>query len=790
MQLANGRTPVSFLQLLVLLIISLAISPLTASAAALPPQFLQSPLPPQKPLTPDPRFGIVDAYQYPQQRAESGAGWERVEFWWNQIQPDNSTEFYPPQTITDAQLQTELNAGMLVVGLLGDPPQWATRDGSTPAHLYLPITDPQNYWASFVRQMILTYQGRITHWIIWNEPDIPPGQPGSTWAGTVAQYYQLVKVAAEVAKSIDPHEKIIVAGTTYWVDILANRPLFIDRFATIAQNDPQGPANGYFFDAVDMHIYSNAPDVYRIATTYRQILQSHGMNQPLWLSETNVAPYNDPLTPRSPDAMNATLQEQANFIIEAFAYALAAGVQRMSVYRIADTPDEASGPWGLLHTDGSPRPAFYAFQTAVRYFSGGSNFQLHLQPYLATLSYDRGHEKAWLFWATGQATVQGGAPLLGNSAEIVNKLGQRTPVSLPTTGAQPMLGVTVLGSHVPDSNGSPQNSRIGGNPEFLIESGISQGIPLPNGSLYFPFTGHMLTSPFQLYFLQHGGVAVFGDPIDDAHPYSGPGGGLTQDFQNDRMRTHPLFAGSPYAIEVVPTGQHFARGANYRPFRPIAPPASNTPDVTYFPQTGHSVSGVFLKAFNADGGIQIFGYPRTEAFTQNGQLVQWFQRAEFQYFPQYAGTSYAVQFALLGTELTAGRIFPKSPPPTAPTPSPTPSASATPTPTPTPSPSTSILALTPTPTPTPPPPTQEYFPQTGYYVSDAFLTFFKAHGGIAVFGYPISNELPELGSDGRILTVQYFQRARFEYHPEFAGTPYEVELGLLGDQYLGLLPTP
>jgi len=30
--------------------------------------------------------------------------------------------------------------------------------------------------------------------------------------------------------------------------------------------------------------------------------------------------------------------------------------------------------------------------------------------------------------------------------------------------------------------------------------------------------------------------------------------------------------------------------------------------------------------------------------------------------------------------------------------------------------------------------------------------------------------------------VQYFERERFEYHPESAGTPYEVELGRLGAQ--------
>jgi len=42
-------------------------------------------------------------------------------------------------------------------------------------------------------------------------------------------------------------------------------------------------------------------------------------------------------------------------------------------------------------------------------------------------------------------------------------------------------------------------------------------------------------------------------------------------------------------------------------------------------------------------------------------------------------------------------------------------------------------------------------------------------------------------SDGKEYTVQYFERARFEFHPEAAGTPYEVQLGLLGAQALQTL---
>ena len=95
--------------------------------------------------------------------------------------------------------------------------------------------------------------------------------------------------------------------------------------------------------------------------------------------------------------------------------------------------------------------------------------------------------------------------------------------------------------------------------------------------------------------------------------------------------------------------------------------------------------------------------------------------------------------------------------------------------------------------PTAPAPEYRYFPETGHTVGHAFLSFWNAYGGLPTFGYPITDEFRQVSpTDGKTYTVQYFERARFEYHPEFAGTPYEVELGLLGVQLAqqqGLLST-
>lgn len=75
--------------------------------------------------------------------------------------------------------------------------------------------------------------------------------------------------------------------------------------------------------------------------------------------------------------------------------------------------------------------------------------------------------------------------------------------------------------------------------------------------------------------------------------------------------------------------------------------------------------------------------------------------------------------------------------------------------------------------------TSRTFPQTGQTVAGEFLTFFDKNGGVAIFGYPITGEIVEGGK-----TVQYFQRARFEWHPTNAPA-YRVQLGLVGQELHG-----
>ena len=78
------------------------------------------------------------------------------------------------------------------------------------------------------------------------------------------------------------------------------------------------------------------------------------------------------------------------------------------------------------------------------------------------------------------------------------------------------------------------------------------------------------------------------------------------------------------------------------------------------------------------------------------------------------------------------------------------------------------------------PPATVYFSQTGHHVGAPFLKHWRQHGGLPVFGYPLTEPMQEKSTlDGKTYTVQYFERARLEAHPE-NNEPWDVILGQLG----------
>lgn len=74
------------------------------------------------------------------------------------------------------------------------------------------------------------------------------------------------------------------------------------------------------------------------------------------------------------------------------------------------------------------------------------------------------------------------------------------------------------------------------------------------------------------------------------------------------------------------------------------------------------------------------------------------------------------------------------------------------------------------------------FAETGYCIDGVIKAYWESHGGLAVFGLPIGAQT-QTTIDGAPVSTQLFERNRIELHPNNPA-PYDVQLGLLGSDYL------
>lgn len=175
-----------------------------------------------------------------------------------------------------------------------------------------------------------------------------------------------------------------------------------------------------------------------------------------------------------------------------------------------------------------------------------------------------------------------------------------------------------------------------------------------------------------------------------------------------------------------------------------------------FPETGYCIAGRIRTFWEQNGGLPVFGFPITPQQPESveGQVVQvqWFERNRLELHPENA-RPYDVLLGRLGAEHVVQQG--------------TPAREAA-------------------------QPACRYFEETGFNVCGELLAAWQASGleldgaagtsaaeSLALFGLPLTGTYPATALDGQSITVQWFERARFELHPNNA-PPYNVLLGLLG----------
>jgi hypothetical protein len=645
-------------------------------------------------------------------------------------------------------------------------------------------------WRTFVRAVTARYKGRVSAWELWNEENHPTfWQP----VPDAAAYSRLLKITYQEIKSIDPSAVVVLGGIS-GVDVG-----FLEAIA----------ANGAWasFDVLAVHPYVGAksPEAGRLASSEiskAQALMNRLGRKPVWITELGWASSSGPWGVRSEDL-------QASYLVRGLVLALSAGAEKVFWYDFANdgwdtTNDEHN--FGLVRRDWKQiKPGFNAYRTLIALISqarpqGRVDLPSGPRQYLPFTD----QPAAWHVWGdggSGMASVSGEVVRSGpGSLRIeytfavhdkdyvdysapVQLSGQPTKVGLWVWGDNSghLLWVTFLDAtgerfmvglgNVDGPGWQLRTARLsdffvssGGNGDGHIDYPIAfQSIIVDNdpdgrtgqGTFYIDDFFFEEGPDLQVYRFSRGSEAV-----DVVWSTDGWGSVLVPTvssrasvFNRDGATSAIWAEGGKLRVEVDTSPRYVVHAPADLPSQTgasIPTPFSRSMPMSgarYFPETGHNLANGFRYYWENNGGLERFGYPISEEFVEDGMTVQYFERARFEYHPEHQGTPFEVQLALLGRAATQGLRFDRVPA----------------------FPSTSD---------------RWYFPETGHSLAYGFLSYWLRNGGLSVFGYPISEEFAEVNpEDGKVYTVQYFERQRFEYHPEYAGTPHEVLLGLLGKQY-------
>jgi hypothetical protein len=447
----------------------------------------------------DSRFGVAESLANPTAMAELGAGWTRVLLAWHHIQPNNPIDYWGfGRVLRETVLDEQVAQGIKVAGVVQYTPTWAASDPvqtyrAVPRNLYLPYDDPDNYFGQFMYQTVHRYAGRIDEWIIWNEPDFLSTDPGAgesyTWQGSEADFAQLLRVGYLAVKRANPQARVSFPATSYWADMVMSRPEYYDRILDILGRDPTAAANNYYHDAVSVNLYRKADNIYRVHEIFKDIQRRHGIDRPVWLTETNAMPSDDRTVQcwerHTDDPWQTTQQEQAAFTVQALAMASAAGYEHVAWWRLIDgRPCIQQRLWGAVRDDGSWRPAAVAMRTAIQYFSGflraqfvplarardlwpANDFEPNWRVYQVALDRPGGQRVSVVWNGDGQPLTIGIAAN-GSSARALNLDATDAAITYRDGAWQVQLPAATASY----SGDSPGYHYIGGAPVLVIEEGV------------------------------------------------------------------------------------------------------------------------------------------------------------------------------------------------------------------------------------------------------------------------------------------------------------------------------
>ena len=422
---------------------------------------------------------------------DAGSRWDRFDFVWPNLEPSNNNWSSHVLDAYDSVVEDLYDGGIQnMIGILlwtpgwaaasglteldspipdGRPPGWyapsaqvalaprAVTGATSPPHgLYLAWNDPDNHWGDFVYTMVSRYKDQVKHWEVWNEAEW-----SYFWTGSDADYAQLLKVGYQATKAACPDCTVLFAGLHYWAD-----RTFFERVLDVLNDDPEAPANNYFFDVMSVHLYSRASSVYDEVTEIRHRMSLYVPEHPIWLTETGVPVWGDPnVAWRDKYDYAATPDEAAAYVLQSYANARVAGVERYLFFR---THDEAMWEYfGLIRNDHSLRPAYIAYQVAVSHLVSPTMVTQwdYTQGYRRVTLWGTPQGKVSVLWSELPEAVTVGYEAALSQASLIDRWG----VTQTITAAGGVYTLSLPGATA-NLVSEPSDFFIGGEPYLVIEA--------------------------------------------------------------------------------------------------------------------------------------------------------------------------------------------------------------------------------------------------------------------------------------------------------------------------------
>jgi hypothetical protein len=301
------------------------------------------------------------------------------------------------------------------------------------------------------------------------------------------------------------------------------------------------------------------------------------------------------------------------------------GVERIFIFQFKD-PGDLPDYYGLTRADGSKKAAFNAAAT-LSSRTVGLAFERRI---------DLGDGNVWAMRFSGP----------DRTVDVVWSQSGARDVWFPTSSDSVTIWRMDGSSETRHGTSGGFSLSIGQDPVVVERAGQAPAGG-PGGCRMFSETGRTLCDGFLHYWERYGGLAIFGYPIS---PQMQEDGRTVQYLERAKLEYHPEALGTEWAIVGEHLGRVAAAGREHEgPFQPLANAASDA-NCTGFTETGHRLCGGFRAYWEQHGGLWMFGYPISEEFFEGGFVVQYFERARFEWHPENEDTPYVVLLGQLGRE--------------------------------------------------------------------------------------------------------------------------------------------